>query len=169
MGKGDGIIKLRIKKCKSLRWRDPNFFAAASYIPLPYWWSPQTASDKVDDCTKSNVWSLGITCIEMAIGKPPYSDTSLMETLYIISKTDPPPPTLPADEKWSKEFRDFIALCLIKDEKKRASVDALLNHEWIKNAKSKYLLQDWITDSIEKLKLWQITSHLKVQRMMKMK
>jgi len=70
-----------------------------------------------------DVWSLGITCIELAERKPPLFDMNPMSTLYHIPQNDPPTLTNPA--KWSSDFQDFVGQCLKKDPAERTSTKDL--------------------------------------------
>ena len=80
---------------------------------------------------KVDIWSLGITLIEFAQMEPPYHEMSPMRVLLKIQKSDPP--FLDRPSKWSKEFCDFVKLCLIKDPEQRPRVDQLLKVIQIKN------------------------------------
>ena len=83
---------------------------------------------------KADIWSLGITAIEMAEGAPPnYNARNIIRTMLMIPNK--PPPTLAEPDKWSKEFNNFIAACLCKDPKERPTSKELLGHPFIKNAK----------------------------------
>ena len=74
---------------------------------------------------KSDVWSLGISMIELAEGKNPYSGCST-DALMMWSVCCNDPPSLDA-EKWSAEFVDFVNKCLVKDVKERWSVSELMD------------------------------------------
>ena len=75
-------------------------------------------------CLQSDVWSLGISVIEMAEGKNPFDGcTSAMVMNRVMNKE---PPTL-SSSKWSAEFVDFVSKCLVKDAANRSSVSELMN------------------------------------------
>ena len=71
----------------------------------------------------ADVWSLGITAIEMAEGRPPYSDIHPMRAIFMIPTR--PPPTLSEPKLWSDEFNSFIASCLVKNPEDRPSCISL--------------------------------------------
>ncbi len=77
-----------------------------SVIGTPFWMAPEVLESAQYD-VKADIWSLGITAIELATGEPPYSDVHPMRVIFIIPSS--PPPTLPEAEKWSPEFRSFVA------------------------------------------------------------
>lgn len=76
-----------------------------------------------------DLWSLGITCIELAEKEPPLSEVHPMRALMQIPIRDPP--TLQNTKKWSREFVDFVRECLVKDQKKRHTAEELLNHPFV--------------------------------------
>lgn len=110
-------------------------------IGTPYWMAPEVIQETSYD-GKADVWSLGITAIEIAEGKPPLSGIHPMRAIFMIPNK--PPPTLSDTEKWSPEFNDFIAQCLIKDSNQRPSAKDLLKHPFIKKAKSTKILSEVI-------------------------
>lgn len=71
-----------------------------------------------------DIWSLGITALEIAQAGPPHADINPMRALSIIQTSDPP--TLNEPNKWSKQFRDFLSFCLIKNPKERFSAKDLI-------------------------------------------
>lgn len=96
---------------------------------------------------KADLWSLGITAIEMAKGEPPLAEYHPMRVLFLIPKAKPP--TLEG-QQFSTTFKDFVDLCLIKDPKHRPTTKELLSHRFIKSARRTNLL----TELIEKHQEW---------------
>lgn len=101
-------------------------------IGTPYWMAPEIISNKngknpYDE--KIDIWSLGITCIELAEKEPPLSEVHPMRALMQIPLRDSP--FLKNPKKWSKDFKDFIRECLIKDHIKRPTASELLQHPFI--------------------------------------
>ncbi|KAJ3132725.1 Serine/threonine-protein kinase 4 [Physocladia obscura] len=94
-------------------------------IGTPFWMVAPEVIQEVGYGTPADIWSLGITCIEMADGRPPYSDIHPMRAIFMIPSK--PPPKLFEEERYSKVFREFVARCLVKDQKDRPSADELLN------------------------------------------
>src|SRR3990167_548460 len=99
----------------------------------PYWMAPELIMTEAYH-SEVDIWSLGITAIEMAEKKPPFFDLPVMRALFVIATGthDPPSPTEKA--KWSSEFHDFISHCLVKNPKERATASQLLQHPFIKNS-----------------------------------
>ncbi|KAI8609463.1 kinase-like domain-containing protein [Chytriomyces sp. MP71] len=98
-------------------------------IGTPFWIAPEVIQE-VGYGTQADIWSLGITCIEMADGRPPYSDIHPMRAIFMIPSK--PPPRLEDEERYSKVFRQFVARCLTKDPKLRPSAEELLNDSFLK-------------------------------------
>jgi len=91
---------------------------------------------------RADVWSIGITAIEMAELKPPYSGIHPMRAIFMIPNK--PPPKLQEQKKWSDEFNDFIAQCLIKNPDDRPTARELLKHKFVKKSKSSKCLIELI-------------------------
>ncbi|XP_070842279.1 myosin-IIIa isoform X2 [Chaetodon trifascialis] len=103
-------------------------------VGTPFWMAPEViACEQQLDSTydaRCDVWSLGITAIELGDGDPPLSDLHPMRALFKIPRN--PPPTLHQPELWSDNFNDFICKCLIKDFELRPNVLDLLQHVFIR-------------------------------------
>uniref|UniRef100_A0A286Y0P1 non-specific serine/threonine protein kinase n=1 Tax=Cavia porcellus TaxID=10141 RepID=A0A286Y0P1_CAVPO len=110
-------------------------------VGTPFWMAPEViACEQQYDSSydaRCDVWSLGITAIELGDGDPPLFDMHPVKTLFKIPRN--PPPTLLHPENWCGEFNHFISQCLIKDFEKRPSVTQLLDHPFIKEAHGKVL------------------------------
>lgn len=113
----------------------------------PYWMSPEVLSNSEYN-KKTDIWSLGITAIEMAEGEPPYSHINYVRAMFVIQKKPAQQLTMP--EKWSKEFNNFIGRCLTVDPKRRPTAKELLFDPFIlmKN-KGPALLSELVTRSLE--------------------
>ncbi|CAH1103838.1 unnamed protein product [Psylliodes chrysocephalus] len=115
-------------------------------IGTPFWMAPEVIQEIGYDCV-ADIWSLGITALEMAEGKPPYGDIHPMRAIFMIPTK--PPPSFREPDKWSAEFIDFVSGCLVKNPEERASASDLLNHEFIKNAKPPTILNIMIQEAHE--------------------
>ncbi|EDR28356.1 serine/threonine protein kinase, putative [Entamoeba dispar SAW760] len=112
-------------------------------IGTPYWMAPEVILESGHN-EKADIWSVGITAIEMFDGRPPHSELHAMRAIFLIPNR--PPPTLSAPEEVSKAFNDFIALCCVKNFRERPSALELLKCDFMKpNGNRKR-----ITDLIEK-------------------
>ncbi|XP_009470509.1 PREDICTED: serine/threonine-protein kinase 10 [Nipponia nippon] len=139
----DGDIKLAdfgvsAKNMKTLQKRD-------SFIGTPYWMAPEvvmceTMKDTPYDY-KADIWSLGITLIEMAQIEPPHHELNPMR----IAKS--PPPTLSCPSKWSLEFRDFLKTALDKNPETRPSAAQLLEHPFVSKVTSNRALRELVAEA----------------------
>uniref|UniRef100_A0A8D8LQU5 non-specific serine/threonine protein kinase n=1 Tax=Cacopsylla melanoneura TaxID=428564 RepID=A0A8D8LQU5_9HEMI len=116
---------------------------ANSFVGTPYWMAPEVilAMDEGQYDGKVDVWSLGITCIELAERKPPYFNMNAMSALYHIAQNDTP--TL-ASSDWSDSFVHFVTSCLAKNPADRPSSGRLLSHGLITRPRSPAALVDLI-------------------------
>uniref|UniRef100_A0A915A6H1 non-specific serine/threonine protein kinase n=1 Tax=Parascaris univalens TaxID=6257 RepID=A0A915A6H1_PARUN len=106
-----------------------------TFIGTPYWMAPEViACDENPEATydsRSDLWSLGITALEMAEGHPPLVDMHPMRALFLIPRNAPP--RLKRGKKWSKKFESFIETVLVKDYHQRPYTDQLLRHPFIRD------------------------------------
>lgn len=115
-------------------------------IGTPFWMAPEVIQEIGYNCV-ADIWSLGITAIEMAEGKPPYADIHPMRAIFMIPTN--PPPTFRNPDSWSPEFQKFVGQCLVKNPENRATATQLLQHPFIKCAKPSSALRALITDAME--------------------
>ncbi|NWV12752.1 TAOK3 kinase, partial [Ptilonorhynchus violaceus] len=116
---------------------------ANSFVGTPYWMAPEVilAMDEGQYDGKVDVWSLGITCIELAERKPPLFNMNAMSALYHIAQNDSP--TLQSNE-WSDSFRGFVDYCLQKIPQERPSSTDLLRHDFVRRERPPRVLIDLI-------------------------
>uniref|UniRef100_A0AC34Q9J3 Non-specific serine/threonine protein kinase n=1 Tax=Panagrolaimus sp. JU765 TaxID=591449 RepID=A0AC34Q9J3_9BILA len=113
-------------------------------IGTPFWISPEVIQEIGYD-TKADIWSLGITAIEMAEGRPPHADMHPMRAIFIIPTESPP--ALKHPNEWSQSFNDFISLCLVKKPEERTPADELLKHDFILTAPGPEVVKEMIDDA----------------------
>ncbi len=106
-----------------------------SFIGTPYWMSPEIIACETDKevsyDTRTDIWSLGITCIELAEKEPPHNELNPNRVMMRIRKSEPPKLADQRPGVWSKTFHEFLAVCLDKNPENRASARELLKHPFI--------------------------------------
>jgi len=116
---------------------------ANSFVGTPYWMAPEVilAMDEGQYDGKVDVWSLGITCIELAERKPPYFNMNAMSALYHIAQNESPGL---ADPAWSDVFRHFVDACLQKNPLERPTSERLTQHQFVARVPARTVLLDLI-------------------------
>jgi serine/threonine protein kinase len=117
-------------------------------IGSPFWMAPEVIQE-IGHNSKADIWSLGITCIELAEGKPPYHNIHPMRVIFMIPSKNSP--TLKDQDKYSPDFHDFIAKCLQKNPDARPTSEELLKHPFITKAKGPEVISSLLTEVLRKI------------------
>ncbi|XP_018085405.1 mitogen-activated protein kinase kinase kinase kinase 4 isoform X1 [Xenopus laevis] len=122
-----------------------------TFIGTPYWMAPEViACDENPDSTydyRSDLWSLGITAIEMAEGSPPLCDMHPMRALFLIPRN--PPPKLKS-RKWSKKCINFVDSCLVKNYSHRPTTETLLKHAFVRDIQNERHIRIMLKDHLDR-------------------
>ncbi|KAK2661765.1 hypothetical protein Ddye_000339 [Dipteronia dyeriana] len=122
-----------------------------TFVGTPCWMAPEVMHQLHGYDFKADIWSFGITALELAHGHAPFSRYPPMKVLLMTLQNAPPGLDYERDRRFSKSFRELVAACLVKDPKKRPTSEKLLKHHFFKQARSYDYLARAILDDLPPL------------------
>ncbi|CAN4082444.1 unnamed protein product [Withania somnifera] len=122
-----------------------------TFVGTPCWMAPEVMQQLHGYDFKADIWSFGITALELAHGHAPFSKYPPMKVLLMTLQNPPPGLDYERDKRFSKSFKEMVAACLVKDPKKRPSSEKLLKHPFFKQARGNDYLARTILEGLPPL------------------
>lgn len=122
-----------------------------TFVGTPCWMAPEVMQQLHGYDFKADIWSLGITALELAHGHAPFSKYPPMKVLLMTLQNAPPGLDYERDRRFSKSFKEMVSACLVKDPKKRPSSEKLLKHPFFKQGRSHDYLARTILEGLPPL------------------
>ncbi|KAF8010975.1 hypothetical protein BT93_J1571 [Corymbia citriodora subsp. variegata] len=122
-----------------------------TFVGTPCWMAPEVMQQLHGYDFKADIWSFGITALELAHGHAPFSKYPPMKVLLMTLQNAPPGLDYERDKRFSKSFKEMVATCLVKDPKKRPTSEKLLKHPFFKRARAANYLAQTILEGLPPL------------------
>lgn len=122
-----------------------------TFVGTPCWMAPEVMEQLHGYDFKADIWSFGITALELAHGHAPFSKYPPMKVLLMTLQNAPPGLDYERDKRFSKSFKEMIAMCLVKEPSKRPTAEKLLRHSFFKHARTPDYICRHILDGLPSL------------------
>jgi len=149
----DGSVKLADFGVSAASWGS-GAKPHSTFVGTPCWMAPEVMEQVDGYDYHADIWSLGITVLELCHGHAPFAKYPPMKVLLMTLQN--PPPQLEAEQAetghhFTRGLRDFVSVCLQKDPKRRPSAAKLLEHRFLKEAKKPDFLVKHLLEPIPAL------------------